>query len=147
MILPSANWKRFFVSDWKTGIALGWSAKLLPTPSVRRSSPTTTRVTCLCSAIARSFGNFARQELENFLDTSTRSVFPGGLECAVINILAGAPVFHHSSAFQLREMTGDAGLAHAENLLEFCDRQLLLLEEQKQSQAGRIGQEPKQINR
>ena len=48
--------------------------------------------------------------------------------------------------FQLREMTGDARLAHAANLLQLRDGKFFLFEKQQQAQPGRIGQKAEQIN-
>ena len=98
-------------------------------------------------AIARGIGNVSRQNVDHFLHSTTRSVSRRDFGCPVVNIFASAPIFYDPRAFQLREMARDTGLAHAENLLQLGDRKLLLLEKQKQSQTGRIGEEPDQINR
>jgi hypothetical protein len=97
--------------------------------------------------IAPGFRNFAGQELQDFLNPATRSVFSGSFHCAVINILAGPAIFHDSRSLQLGEMAGNPGLAHAEDLLQLGNGQFLLLEEQEQAQAGWVGQEAEQINR
>jgi len=43
-------------------------------------------------------------------------------------------------------MTRDAGLAHAQNLLQLRDGKLFLLEEQQQAKTSRICQQSEQIN-
>jgi hypothetical protein len=43
-------------------------------------------------------------------------------------------------------MTGDARLAHTQNLLQLCDGKLFLLEQKQQTQSGWVGQQPQQIN-
>jgi hypothetical protein len=43
-------------------------------------------------------------------------------------------------------MTGDAGLAHPENLLQLGYGKFLLFEEKQQAQASWVRQQPEQIN-
>ena len=57
--------------------------------------------------------------------------------------LTVAPVLHQTGPLQLREMRRDAALPHAQDLLEFGDRQFLALHQQEDPQPARIGQEPK----
>jgi hypothetical protein len=65
---------------------------------------------------------------------------------AVINVFPDAAIGYHAGPLQLSEMTRDARLAHPKNLLQFNDRKILLFEKQQQSQTGRIGKQPQQIN-
>jgi hypothetical protein len=55
-------------------------------------------------------------------------------------------VFHDPGPLKLGEVTGDSGLAHAEDFLEFGDGELGFVEEEEKPEAGGIGQEPEQIN-
>jgi hypothetical protein len=66
--------------------------------------------------------------------------------CAVVNIFPHSAIGHHARAFQLRQMTGDARLTHAKNLLQLRNGKLFLLEKQQQTQAGGVCQQPQQIN-
>jgi len=43
-------------------------------------------------------------------------------------------------------MTGDPGLPHPEDFLEFSDGELGFVEEKEEPETGRIGEEPEQIN-
>ncbi len=42
-------------------------------------------------------------------------------------------------------MAGDARLPHSEDVLQFGDGQLLLLEEHEEAQPGRVGEEAKKV--
>ena len=53
--------------------------------------------------------------------------------CSVVNIFANSPIGYDARALQLGKMTRDAGLAHAQNLLQLRNRKLFLLEEQQQA--------------
>ncbi len=64
----------------------------------------------------------------------------------IVNIFSRAAIFHHARALELREMTRDARLAHAENFLQLRHRKLLFLEEQEQAEPGRVGEQPEKIN-
>src|SRR6266508_2796952 len=96
-------------------------------------------------AIARAFGQFARQESSNLRHAFTLCVLPMVVR-AVINILSDAAIGYHPGPLQLSEMTRDARLAHPENLLQFSDRQFFLFEKQQQPQTCRIRKQPQQIN-
>jgi hypothetical protein len=45
----------------------------------------------------------------------------------------------------LGEVGGDAGLAHAEDLTEFSDREFFLAQEQEEAQAGVVCEEPERF--
>jgi hypothetical protein len=55
-------------------------------------------------------------------------------------------MFDHSGPFELGEVTGNSGLTHPENFLELGYSQFGLVEEEKKTKAGGIGQKPEQIN-
>jgi hypothetical protein len=59
---------------------------------------------------------------------------------------SGTTISNHSSAFQLGEMTGDAGLAHVKDLLQLGDRKFFFLEQEEETQSSWISQHPEQIN-
>jgi hypothetical protein len=65
--------------------------------------------------------------------------------CPVVNIFPNPSVGYDTRALQLRKMTRDAGLAHAQNLLQLRDGKLFLLEEQQQAKTSRICQQSEQI--
>ena len=58
---------------------------------------------------------------------------------AVINIFAYPSISHNTRAFELGEVTGDARLPHAQNLLQLCDRKLFLLQEKQQTKPRWVG--------
>src|SRR6266581_5209747 len=68
--------------------------------------------------VARSFGNFARQNLDHLLDTTAGTIPARALSHAVVNIFSRSAICDHAGAFQLREMTGDARLTHVQDLLQ-----------------------------
>src|SRR4029077_5924412 len=96
-------------------------------------------------AIARAFGQFARQESSDVRHTLALRVLPIVVR-AIINILSDAAISHHAGPLQLSEVTRNARLAHAQNLLQFSDRKFLLLKKQQQPQPCRIGEQTQQIN-
>ena len=96
--------------------------------------------------VARGFGHFAREGFDNLLHPITRAVAARASSRAVINIFSRATIYHDPGAFQLREMTGDARLAHVQDLLELGHRKLFFFQQEQQSQASRIRQQPQQIN-
>ena len=55
-------------------------------------------------------------------------------------MFAGPAMFHHARSFQLGQMTGNSGLAHAQDLLQFGDGQFGFVEQEKQAEPGGIGQ-------
>ena len=55
-------------------------------------------------------------------------------------VLALLAVFHQTRLLQLREMRGDAALAHGENLLQFRHGQFFAFEQQQEPQPAGIGQ-------
>ena len=65
---------------------------------------------------------------------------------AVVNILSHAPIGHDARAFQLSKMTGDARLAHTQNLLQLGHGKLFLFQQEQQPQPGRVCQQSQQIN-
>ncbi len=67
--------------------------------------------------VARRFRHLAGQGLHQVPDRPARRVTLLFLGQAVVNVFPGAPVLHCPCSLQLREMTGDARLAHAENAL------------------------------
>ena len=97
--------------------------------------------------IARRFGEFAREGANDFVDAGMGTVGLAVFRYPVIDVLAGAPIIHRTGAFQLSEMTRDAGLSHAEYFLELSHGKFLLFEEEEKAQPGGIGQETQQINR
>ena len=60
--------------------------------------------------------------------------------CAVIDIFPNPAVGHRPGALQLREMTGDTRLTHAQNFLQLGDGKLFLFEEKQQAQTGWVRQ-------
>jgi hypothetical protein len=61
-------------------------------------------------------------------------------------VFTGASIFDYAGALELSEVTGNSGLAHAEDFLELSHGQLGLVEEQEKAEAGGVGQQPEQIN-
>jgi hypothetical protein len=66
--------------------------------------------------------------------------------CAVVHVFSNPAVGQRTGPLQLRQMIGDAGLAHPENLLQFGHGKFLLFEEKQQAQASWVRQQPEQIN-
>ena len=66
----------------------------------------------------------------------------GGEDGGVVDVLADTAVEHEPLTAEHPEAGRDAGLAHAEGLLEFRNGQLLLKQECQQTQAGRLGKSP-----
>src|ERR1700730_10794310 len=92
------------------------------------------------SAIVRGLWNLARQRANDLVHTRLRSVAPRIFFGGIVNVFSGPPVRDDAGSFQLGEMSGDARLTHFEDLLQFSDRKLFLLEKQEQAEPGRIGQ-------
>src|SRR6202022_2037149 len=88
-------------------------------------------------AVARGFGNFARECFDNLLHATTSAITARASSRAVINIFCRATISQDTGAFQLREMTGDARLAHVQNLLQLAYEKLFLFNEEQQSR--RVG--------
>ncbi len=95
-------------------------------------------------AIARRFRQFPRERPRQIRDAGPAFIL-SVVVCAVVNIFPNPSIRYHAGPLQLREMTGDARLAHAQNLLKFRHRKLFLFEKQEQAQPGRIRQQSEQI--
>jgi hypothetical protein len=65
--------------------------------------------------------------------------------CPVINVLPNTAIGDNARAFQLRQMAGNARLAHAENLLQLRNGKLFLLEKKNETHSSRISQQSQQI--
>src|SRR5580700_7649802 len=83
--------------------------------------------------ITRCVRQFAGQRPYYFIYSRQRTVSIAALGRPIVNIFSRAPIIHHAGPFQLREMTRNTGLAHAQNLLQFRNRKLFLLEQEKQT--------------
>jgi hypothetical protein len=85
---------------------------------------------------------FPREGLNNFTHTRASAVSLKRFPRAVINIFPGTTVCHHAGPLQLREMTRNARLTHAKNVLQLGHRKFRFLEQKKETQPRRIGHEP-----
>src|SRR6185369_16176582 len=70
--------------------------------------------------ITGAFRQFARQQSSDLRHTFTLRLLPIVVR-AIINILSFTAIRHHACSLQLSQMTRNARLAHAENLLQFSD--------------------------
>ena len=88
------------------------------------------------------FGNLGRglpqhaSICENPFDSAPRWLQP------VQDALSVAPVLHQSGLLQLRQVRGNAALAHAQDLLQLGHGKLLALHQQQDAEAAGIGQQP-----
>ena len=58
----------------------------------------------------------------------------------VVDVLSRAPILDQPGLPELREVTGNARLAHAEDFLDLDDGELLLLQEEEETEPGFIGE-------
>jgi hypothetical protein len=96
--------------------------------------------------IVSAFGNVAGQGSNQFGYLRAGAVGWTIFGYAVISVFAGPTIFDHPGPLELRQVTRDTGLPHAENFLELGHGELCFVEEEEQPESGRIGQEPEQIN-
>src|SRR5947208_12994890 len=96
-------------------------------------------------AIARRFRQFAREQPDYFRRALSLRIPAALMVCAVIDIFSNPAIGDYAGAFQLRQMTGNARLAHPQNLLELCYRKLFLFEKKQQAQSRRVCQQPQHI--
>ena len=82
-------------------------------------------------------GDFAGARVE---DGGELGVALGRCEL-VEDVFAGATVLHQAGLPELAEVRGNSRLPHAEDFLDFDDRQLLLPEQKQQPEPGFVGQQ------
>ena len=94
------------------------------------------------SASCSASGISAAASLEHFHQLSERLGFgAAGRPQAVEDALAAAAVLHQAGALQLRQMRGNAALAHVQNVLQFGDGELFAGHQQQDADAAGIGQQ------
>src|SRR4051794_17364742 len=94
------------------------------------------------AAILRALRNFARKRPNEFGDLCLDAIVLRKFRSSVVGMFPGTTVLDYSGPFQLGEVTGDAGLSHAENVLELGDGEFGFVKKKQEPEPGRIGQEP-----